>query len=100
MRGQRQENIEIARRPATDAGLAFARKPDARAVFHALRDIDRQGPLARHPARAGARAARVFDHLTAALTAVAGSLRREKSLRLSHPAGAAPPPAGLPLRPP
>src|SRR5882672_5665418 len=48
MRGQRQKNVEIARRPAANAGLAFARKPNARAVFHALRDIDRQGPFPRH----------------------------------------------------
>jgi hypothetical protein len=54
MRGKRQENVEIARRPATDTGFALAGKPDARAVFDALRDIDRQGPLARHPSRAGA----------------------------------------------
>ncbi len=35
MRGQREENIEIARRPAAHAGLAFAGEPDAGAVLDA-----------------------------------------------------------------
>src|SRR5258707_13146289 len=86
---QRQENVEIARRPAADAGLALAGKADARAVLHALRDIDRQAALARHAPRARARGTRVFDHLAATLTARAGSLKREKSLRLPHAASAA-----------
>src|SRR5450432_4746937 len=84
MRGQRQENVEIARRSATNTGLAFAGKPDARTVFHAVRDIDRQGPLACHPPRARARRTGIFDHLTAALAARTGSLQREKSLRLPY----------------
>src|SRR5216683_1464952 len=54
MRAQRQENVEIARGAATEAGLAFAGQPDPRPIFHALRDVDRQGPLARHPSRPGA----------------------------------------------
>ena len=47
VRLQRQENVEIARRSAARACLAFARKPDARAVLDARRDIDRQRALAR-----------------------------------------------------
>ena len=39
----------FAGRPSTESGFAFTGQPDPRAVFHALRDIDRQGPLARHP---------------------------------------------------
>ena len=54
MRRQRQENIEIARRPAAHAGLAFAGKTDARAVLDARRNIDRQRALARHAAGAAA----------------------------------------------
>src|SRR5258707_4140351 len=94
---QRQENVEIARRAAADPGLALASKADARAVLHALRDIDRQATLARPAPRARARGTRVFDHLAAALTAGAGSLEREKSLRLPNAAGAAAQRAGLRL---
>ena len=47
----RQENIEIARRPAAHAGLAFAGEADAGAVLDARRNIDRQGALPRHAAR-------------------------------------------------
>ena len=36
VRGQRQEDVEIARRAAANAGLAFAGKPDAGAVLDAL----------------------------------------------------------------
>src|SRR6266480_2949168 len=97
MGGERQENVEIARRSATDAGLAFAGKPNAGAIFHALRNVDRQCPLARYPSRARAGRTGIFDHLAAALTAGAGSLQREKSLRLPHPAGAAAHRAGLRL---
>ena len=43
MRRERQEDVEIARRAATDTGLALAGKPDARAVFNALRPIAAAG---------------------------------------------------------
>ncbi len=46
MRGQRQENIEIARRATTNTGLAFTSKSDPGAVLDALRNIDRQCALA------------------------------------------------------
>ena len=52
VRADRQENVEIAGRPAADAGFAFAGEANAGAVFDAGRDVDRQGPLARDPARA------------------------------------------------
>ena len=42
MGGERQENIEIARRAAAHAGLALAGEPDAGAVLDAGRDVDRQ----------------------------------------------------------
>src|ERR1700730_17556889 len=97
MRRQREENVEIARRAATHTGLAFAGKPDARAVFHALRNIDRQRALARHPAGTRARRTGILDYLAAALAAGTGSLQREKSLRLPHAAGAAAHRAGFRL---
>src|SRR3954468_15325990 len=83
---QRQENIEIAGRTAADAGLAFAGQANAGAVLDALRNVDRQSPVARHPARADAGGAGVFDHLAAALTARTGSLQRKEALGLPHPA--------------
>src|ERR1700723_1142660 len=85
MRGQRQENVEVARGSAADAGLAFTGKPDAGAVFDALRNVDRQIALAGHGPRAHTGRARVFDRLAAALTAGAGSTQGEKSLRLPPP---------------
>ena len=48
--GQRQENVEVAGRTAAHASLAFAGEANAGAVLDALRDIDRQRPLARDPA--------------------------------------------------
>src|SRR3974390_449848 len=97
MRGQREENVEVAGRSAADAGLAFAGQPDPRAIFDALRDIDGQRPFARHPARARAGGAAVFDHLAAALTARAGALQGEKALRLPDPPGSAAHRTGLRL---
>src|SRR5258708_6415558 len=82
---QRQENIEIAGRATADAGLAFTGEPDPRAVFDALRDVDRQGAVARHPSRSCAGRTGVFDHLAAALAAGAGPLQREETLGLPHP---------------
>ena len=35
-----QEHVEIARRAAVGAGLAFVGQPQARAVVHAGRDVD------------------------------------------------------------
>ena len=86
VRRQRQENIEIAGRPAAHAGLAFAGEPDAGAVLDAggmLTDSVRSRVTRPEPAqdRAG-----ILDHLAAALTARAGPLQREEALRLPHPA--------------
>src|SRR5258708_13300221 len=82
---QRQENIEIAGRSAADAGLAFAGEPDPRAVFDALRDVDRQGAVARHPSRSCAGRTGVFDHLAAALPAGPGPLHPQQTLCLPPP---------------
>ena len=42
MRGQRQENVEVAGRSTADARLALARKPDAGAILDSLRNVHRQ----------------------------------------------------------
>src|SRR5262249_9628052 len=97
MRGQRQENVEIARGPAADTGLAFAGEPDPRTVLDALRNVDRQRAIALHPARAHAGRAGILDHLAAALTAGAGSLQGKEALRLPNPTRAAAMRAGLRL---
>src|SRR5258708_1884320 len=97
VRSQRQENVKIARRPTADAGLAFARKPDPGSIFHALRNIDRQRPLACRATGTRACGTRILDHLAAALAARAGSLQREKSLGLPHPASPATHRTGLGL---
>src|SRR4029079_6860845 len=83
---QRQENVEIAGRSAADGGFALAREANAGAVFHALRNVDGQGPVARHPSRARAGWTGVFDHLAAALAARAGPLPRKEALGLPHAA--------------
>ena len=51
MRADRQENIEIAGRTAAHAGLALTGEPDAGAILDAGRNVHRQSPLARDPAR-------------------------------------------------
>ena len=50
VRGERQENVEVAGRAAADTGLTFAGKANARAVLDALRDVDRKCAFARHAA--------------------------------------------------
>ena len=55
VRRERQENIEVAGRPAAQARLAFAGKPDARAVLDAGRNIHRQRALARDAAGAASK---------------------------------------------
>src|SRR5262245_17237200 len=97
VRGERQEDVEIAGRAAADAGFAFAGEPNARAVFHPLGNVDRQRTLARHPALTGAGCAGFLDHLAAALTARAGPLQGEEALRLADASGAAAMRAGLRL---
>src|SRR5262245_39110383 len=54
MRRNREEDVEITGRPAAHAGLALARKADARAVLNAGRNVDRERTLARDAARARA----------------------------------------------
>src|SRR5262245_15954713 len=80
-----QEDIEIARRPAAHTRFAFAGKPDARAILHARRNIDRERALPCHAARTGTVRARILDHLAAALAGRAGALEREESLGMADP---------------
>src|SRR5207249_1403913 len=88
VRGEREEDVEIARRPTAHAGLALAGKPDARAILDAGRNVDRERALARDAARARAGWTRAFDHLAAALTAGAGALQREEALGVADAASA------------
>src|SRR5580692_9427215 len=80
MGADRQENIEIARRPAAHARFAFAGEPDAGAVLDAGRDVHRQRTLAGDTAGAGAGRTRAVDRLAAALALRAGALEREETL--------------------
>src|SRR5262252_5186854 len=93
----RQEDVEIAGRPAARARLAFVGEPDAGAVLDALRDVDRQRAVALHPARASAGRARIIDHLAAPVAGRAGALEGEEALRLPDLAVAAAGRAGLRL---
>src|SRR5437763_10972806 len=95
--GQRQENIEIARRTAADPGLAFAGEANAGAVFDALRNVDREGAVARHPSRTDTGGTGVFDHLAAALTTRTGAFQRKEALSLPYPPLSATGRAGLRL---
>ena len=67
VRLERQENVEVARRPAAHARLALAGEADAGAVLDAGRHVDRERALARDAAGAGAVRARIVDDLAAAL---------------------------------
>src|SRR6185436_516543 len=88
VRLDRQEDIEVAGRPAAHAGLALAGEANARAVLDARRDVDRQRAFAHHAARAAAGAARVVDDLAASLAGGAGALDGEEALAGAHLAGA------------
>src|SRR5262249_47799889 len=86
VRRQREEDVEIAGRPAAHAGLAFAREPDARAILDTGRNVDRERALAGDAARAGAGRTRTVDHLPAALAAGAGALQGEEALGVADAA--------------
>src|ERR1043166_2869114 len=84
VRADRQEDVEIARRPAAYAGLALAGKADAGAVLDAGRHVHRKRAFARDAARARAVRARIVDHLAAALAGHTRPLQREEALRVAH----------------
>ena len=89
MRADRQEDVEVARRTALQAGLAFAGKPDPGPVLHPLRNVDGECAFLGDPPGAGTVAARVGDHLPAPVTGRAGPLHREEGLGRAHLALAA-----------
>src|SRR5512139_3076621 len=91
-------HVEVARRTAVDAGLAFARQPHAVALVDAGRDLHRQRLLVLHAPGAGAGRAGVRDGLTRAVAARAGLRHRERPLRHAHLARAAAGGAGLRVR--
>jgi hypothetical protein len=57
------EDVEIARRTAAQAGLSLARQADAGAGFDAGGDVDVERTVLLHPARAAAGLAGVLDDL-------------------------------------
>ena len=85
MGSEGQENVEVARRPATDSGLALAGQADAGAILDAGRNVDRQRAFAADAARTVAGGTGILDHLAAPLTAGAGALQREEALGLTNP---------------
>src|SRR5258706_12715968 len=80
MLGNREKNIEIARRPAIGPGSAFARQTDAGAFFHSRRYVHIQGAFLLHQTRAAAGLAGIADDLAAAAAGRAGALDGEKAL--------------------
>lgn len=83
MRLHREEDVEIARRPAAQAGLAFVGQPDARAVLDARRNVDRQRFFLSPPGPAGALGAGV-DRRAAPVAGRAGALDGEEALALAR----------------
>jgi len=79
-----QEHVEIARRPAIDARLAFIRKPQASAVVHSGGDVDLELPLHLAVAVAAALAARVPDDLPRSPASAARAPDRKKALLVQN----------------
>src|SRR5258706_1807435 len=80
MLGNREKNIEIARRPAIGPGSAFARQTDAGALFHSRRYVHIQSAFLLHQTRAAADLAGIADDLAAAAAGRAGALDGEEAL--------------------
>jgi hypothetical protein len=74
------EDVEVARRAAVFAGLAFAGETDAVAGVHARGDLDRQGLAFLDAALAVAGLARVLDDGAAAVAAGTGLLQGKETL--------------------
>ncbi len=84
MRFQVDDHIQVARRPAVDAGFAFAGQADAIALVDAGRNLHRQRFVLLEASRAAARGARRLHDLAAAVTFRARLLNREKALLHAH----------------
>jgi hypothetical protein len=80
MRGDADEDEQIARRGAADTDLAFSGETDADAVLDPGRDVDGQRLLAPRPALAAACLAGIVDDPSGTLTARTGLLEREEPL--------------------
>jgi hypothetical protein len=99
------EDVEIALRPAAQAGFALAGKPDPRAGFHPGGNVHRKLAFLFHPALAVAGAAGVLDGLAHAVAVRAGAFDREEALlrpdlahaeQVGQVTGSAPPSAPVP----
>ncbi|MNF47597.1 hypothetical protein D3C84_288040 [compost metagenome] len=77
-------HIQVARRTAHRARLAFAGQANAITGIDTGRNLHRQGLVLFHPAMAMAGAARIGDHLAAAMAARTGLLHREEALLHAH----------------
>src|SRR5690606_4349742 len=77
-------HVEVARRGARGAGLAFATQADAVAAVHAGGNLDRQDLLVLDPARAMTLAAWAADHLAASATFRAALLHGENAALEPH----------------
>src|SRR5690606_3124052 len=78
------EDVEIARRRAHRTGFAFARETDAGAVVDTRRDFDAELLDAVDAALAAAFAARMLDHLAAAVAVRARLLDDKEPLLRAH----------------
>ena len=76
----REKDIEVARRPAACASLAFAGEADARAVLDTGGNIDLQNLVAPHTALAATRPARLVDDLAGAMAGMACTFDRKETL--------------------
>src|SRR5690606_21172393 len=85
----RQEDIEVAARPAALSRLALARQADARTVVDARRNLEAELAGLADLAVAPAGGAGVGDHLARAAAAGAGALDLEEAVGLTHAPGAA-----------
>src|SRR3546814_16533801 len=83
------EDVEIARRRAARARLAFARQADARALVDPGGDIDRQRQGSVYAALAAAVAARIGVRLARAAASREGAFDHEEALLRAHLAHAA-----------
>src|SRR5258708_10752023 len=84
MRLDGDEDVEIAGRPAVDAGLTFARQADACSFFDARRNVDAERSLLLHMAAAFAALAGVLDDASIAFAARTGAFDREETLLCTH----------------
>src|SRR5262249_2238352 len=74
----RDEDVEVAGRPAIDAGLALARKTDARALLDARRHVDAERALLLDMARAAALLAGIAHDAPVAAALRTGALDGEE----------------------